>query len=86
SSLKDFEKIITRITRSQKIDPNGDTIYYLQEHINYLNWQIRRCNKESHINLLNQEIQQTQNLKEKLRLKEITIEKANQELDKLRKE
>ncbi|CAG8722936.1 13829_t:CDS:1 [Cetraspora pellucida] len=77
---------MTRITRSQKIDPNGDTIHYLQEHIKYLNRQIRRCSKESHINLLNQEIQRTQNLKEKLRLKEITIEKANQELDKLREE
>ncbi|CAG8491839.1 28917_t:CDS:2 [Gigaspora margarita] len=48
--------------------------------------EIKRYKKESHINLLNQEIQRAKILEEKLRLKEITIENANQELNKLRQE
>ncbi|RIB00343.1 hypothetical protein C2G38_2234655 [Gigaspora rosea] len=48
--------------------------------------QIKRCKKELHINLLNQEIQRAKILEERLRLKEITIENANQELNKLKQE
>ncbi|CAG8718422.1 6457_t:CDS:1 [Dentiscutata erythropus] len=75
-----------RITRSLKLDPNGQIIHALQEHIKFLNREIKRCKKESHINLLNEEIQRAKILEEKLRLKEITIETANQELNKLRQE
>ncbi|CAG8829023.1 2260_t:CDS:1, partial [Dentiscutata erythropus] len=85
SFLKRFRKNM-RITRSLKKDPNGETIHCLQEHIKFLNREIKRCKKESHINLLNQEILRAKNLEEKLRLKEITIENANQELNKLRQE
>ncbi|CAG8807708.1 19883_t:CDS:1 [Gigaspora margarita] len=75
-----------RITRSLRQDPNGQIIHALQEHIKFLNREIKRCKKESHINLLNQEIQRAKIFEDKLRMNEITIENANQELNNLRQE